>query len=186
MIASPQINNPVEASCDAIGKYLLANMPLNQVIQDFPAPNEELKYPSLSITHDTANAYTNLIPYSIPNGANVVNNAKELLYIVGQWDFKIQLDFWARNKVERDALFSQFFAAFNPQVEPMGLSLMLKSYFNLWVRYDLNSYTHKDDEQASQRQEWRTMVGLLVHAKHALTQKQFMITQTILPSLVIE
>lgn len=178
MISTPTINDPIEECGNALEAYLKKAMPsLNQIIHDFPNPNEDLIYPSLSITHDAANAFTPLMPYEVLQEDPDVNNSADILWIVGQWDFKIQLDFWARNKVERDILFSKFFSAFNPQIEPMGLSLKLSQYFNLWARYDLTSYTHKDDEQASQRQEWRTMIGLNVHAKHALTQRQFIIIQ---------
>jgi hypothetical protein len=187
MIAPLEINDPVEEGITALQDYLRVSLPiLNQIIDDFPLPNEDLNYPALSVSHDAAQGYTTLTPYEEALDPEVsTNNTGQTLWIVGQWDFSVQLDFWARNKVERDLLFSRFFSAFNPQIEPMGLSLKLGRYYNLWARYDLKGYQHKDDEAASQRQEWRTMVTLNVHVKHALTQNQFRVTQPVVLNLEI-
>jgi hypothetical protein len=171
----------VEIAITALAAYIRTQVPtLVQVLEEFPTQNLALKWPSLTVTHDSPK-FTNEMPYDIFSTEPVSEDAPAIgtTFVVGQWDYKVQLDIWSRSVPERDKMFKLVFAALNPLVSPMGLSLPLADYFGLFSRFDVDSFDHVDAEQGSQRGEWRTRISLLASLKEAITQNGFAITKPI-------
>lgn len=167
---------------NALATYLGAQVPeLVQIVQEFPTENIQLKMPSCAVTHDDGAQFQNEMPYqlSATDPVDASHPAIVVVWIVGQWDYKVQLDIWARSVPERDTLFRKVFKALNPNINPMGLSLALADYYGLFARFDVDTFSHVDGEQSSQRGEWRTRISLLASLKEALQENTFAITQTI-------
>lgn len=187
MLAKQPVASSLEVAQYALAAYLKCSMKeLTDVTPDFPNRSENLEFPLISLTH-SSEQYTNLVPYELvtPDPADV-NNKTQVVWVVGQWDFKIQVDIWATNKPERNKIFEHFRRVFNNTINPMGLSLTLNDFYGLIARYDMDASKHVDGEQAAQRKEWRTMVSLLVHVKDALSQDQYLITKPIVNNLTLK
>jgi hypothetical protein len=173
------LNNPVELCMDALEIYFQRAMPeLNHIIQDFPNPNDDLIFPGLSLTHQVgAGSFTNFQPTeesvsSPPKPDKTV----DVVYVVGQWDFKVQLDFWCSSEPERNRIFSKAKDVLNPDINPMGLRLQMPNYHGAWASFTLDGFDHNDGEQASQRGEWRVIVMLLVTCPEIREAKSIAIT----------
>lgn len=180
------ISNPVELALDDLITYLKTQIAATAFIRDFPNRNEALVMPSITVTHNTDGAYESLDPYELSISTPVGDSAAvTVIWIVGQWDFKVQLDLWAASKPARDKLFSDVYRAINKQIHPMGLSLPLPSYYGLFARFDINGFSHIDNEQAAQRQEWRTKIDLLANLKQAQEESAFIITKPIAVTAII-
>ena len=174
------MDNAVKATMEALGAYLKLAMPkLTSVLYDFPNANVKLSYPALSIISGEP-TYTNHMPYLLSQDdvASGEHKAKAR-YIVGQYDFKLQLDFWCGNKEERFKVYQEFFQVFNPDMDVMGLSLQLTKNFGTWARYDLVGHNFSDGEEVSQRAEWRARVSVLATCKAVLDKTRFIITEPI-------
>jgi hypothetical protein len=155
------------------------------LVDEFPEPNEELVFPAITVSHMTDAGYTAIDPYPLQDPPAPVNNQTVQLWVVGQWDYKIQVEIWSRNRPERDRLFAHFYQVFNKDIVPMGLRLPMSDYYGMIAEFDMDGFKHMDAEQASQRREWRTLVNLLVHTKEILPQSEFVITQPIVNPVVI-
>lgn len=165
----------VKALIEALGVYLKANMPsLEKVIYEFPAPNVTLKYPCLSILVVKPD-YMPLTPYFLSSEDQGVPHQKLIKRVVGEWDVRLQLDLWCGDKIERFNMWEEFFQAFNPDINPMGLSLQLDAYHGIWCRYDLTGYDTEDAEVASQRGEWRARINILSNTRAVLERTEYVI-----------
>jgi hypothetical protein len=172
----PNANHPVQAVNDALASYLKAQASLNglTVLTEWPTANQKLTYPSVSIFANTpAGAFMALPPEQVTATAPDVNNVTTVTFVVGEWDYKIQLDVWARNKPERDAWLGKVKDAINAAMadattssfNPMGLSLTLTNYFNEIARLDVEGAGYVQDERAAQVEEWRGKIDLLVNVR---------------------
>lgn len=169
----------LKAVIEALGIHLKENMPrLKQVIYEFPAPGVKLLYPTLSIIHEGNPLFTNLQPYELEKGA-IANHKAPVQYVVGQYELRLQLDLWCGNKEERYRMYDEFFQAFNKDINPMGLSLKLSKYHNLWTRFDQVGQDFPDNQEASQTSEWRARVSILAHCKAVLGKVESIITEPI-------
>lgn len=173
----------VESVSEEIEKRLAAHIKalvprLHKIILEFPEPNQVLDYPCLTI--DTGEPkFQALQPYEMNDPVLVpVNHSADVKWVVGIYDFKIQLDLWTRNKEERDDIYHLLFEALNPNITPMGLSLRLTDYYNVWCRYDLDGFSFPDAERASQQGEFRAKIDLLANCK-AIRQNKSRVMETI-------
>ena len=152
--------------------HIKGQMPnLKDVLEDFPEPNQKLQYPSVSI-FTRGPKFRALSPYVYQQGS-VVNHKAEVKWVVGIYDFNLQIDLWARNKEERNDQFNLLFNALNPNITPMGLSLQLTDYYNLWCRYDFDGYEFADGERSSQQAEFRVKLDLLATCKAIRVNKLY-------------
>lgn len=171
--------NAVDALIDALAATL-ATVSVNGVAltvkKEWPAANEKLSYPSLTLFQQTPKfsprAVLTEVARTYADGTQI---ASSISYACGDWDLRMQLDLWCRNKFERKAFFEAVHRTLNPQLEPMGLSLQLTNYFNQWVRYDLIDYQFLDDETGIERQEWRVRINLLANCTEVLTRTDYAI-----------
>lgn len=166
----------VKAMIEALGVHLRANMPsLAQVIYDFPAPNVKLLYPSVSLISPNP-LFTPTDPYILEQGS-IVRNKATVAYVVGTWETSLQIDLWARDKVERSNLLEEFFLAINPEIKPMGLSLQLSKYHDIWARFDMTGNSLEDSEVSSQRAEWRAKINVLANTRAILEKSEYVMSE---------
>lgn len=165
--------NCVKAVLSALTAHLRANMPnVAEFSEEFPSANVALKYPMVTIT--TGNpVFTPLEPTVLFQGPTGLDNKAQVQRIVGMYDLQMQVDIWCRNKVERINMFEEFFQAFNQEIDPMGLSLKLDDYFGVFCRYDSIGHDLADGEQASQTDEWRARINLLVNTRAVLERREY-------------
>lgn len=165
-----------------LADYIKQLMPeLEDVLCDWPEPNVVLKYPAMTV-FTGAPTHRPFAPYIISNTAKGSDKFVSK-YVVGDYEWKIQLDMWCSHKPQRHALYERFYQAFNNQFvteehETAGISLPLVGYHNTIARYDLVSYNFDDSEAGSQRKEWRTKFGILAHCKAILEREHYKIVET--------
>jgi len=152
----------------SLAAYLLANVTdLDQVIEEFPAPNVELDFPSVSII--TAGKVEEInFPPTVESSSDTAGSSIDLdvVYQLGQYNHPLQLDLWCQYKEERGAMLELVRNAINKQFIddpdlPLGLSLTLTDYYSAIARYDWVGYTYVDGEEGSRLGEWRAKIDLL-------------------------
>lgn len=174
------VNACLKAVLEALSDFLKDGMPeLKQIIEEFPAPNQKLNYPALSIMHSGDPVFAPVSPVYILEQGSIVSHKAPVKYVVGQYELRLQLDFWCGNKEERYRIYEKFFNVFNAAIDPMGLSLQLEKYHDLWVRYDQVGHSLPDGEEASQRNEWRVRVDILATTKAVREKTENIITEAI-------
>lgn len=167
------ISKCVEAVTDALADYFDANMrELEQVLTEFPMANVKLKMPSLTIA--TGNpVFSNLDPYELEKGA-AVSHASSVKYVVGMYDFDMQVDLWARTPAERSTMLERFMVVFNRDVIPMGLRLKLNKYHDVWCNYSMIGHSLDDSEASSQRAEWRATIKLVANTRAVISKSEYL------------
>lgn len=150
-----------------LGTFLSANMALLQDVQyEFPAPNQALKYPSMSIFQQNPK-FTPMPNYVFGKGDEILTGPDAgktpIKRVVGQYDFSIQLDFWCRSKFERENVLEQFHAAMSKNPDVSGISLQMADYHGVWIHYDLSAYNYVTDDADSTRSEWRGKVDIVAN-----------------------
>ena len=162
-----------------LAAYLLANVQgLKQALDEFPPSTLKMDLPSVSVFASSNAEFRPLMPYLDAAPTVVVNNKSKLRWVVGIYDFTLQLDLWARNKEERDDIFDSLFNALNPKIDPMGLVLPMPEYFNQLCDYLYVGHNFEDSEVRAQRDEWRVTLKLLVTCKAIRERSEFIIVTT--------
>lgn len=147
--------------------FLKKNMPsLHAALEEWPDTNVQLDFPTISIMtkKPTFTPFTPT-PYNQIE-ASVADPTQPRLIVdmlIGEFDQPLQLDLWAANKEQRSVLMDEFFKAFSLAVpdQPNGVSLQLPNYYNVWSRFDIDTYEYLDDEASVQRSERRSMISVL-------------------------
>ena len=169
-----------------LGKYLLEEVSqLKEYYPEFPAANRTMKMPSVSIICQAPEFKPKANVSAVSQGS-ITNSKAKVVYNVGDYDTKIQLDIWARNKEERDDLYDAVFNALNPKISPMGLSLTMDEYFGSLCDYLYVGHTFADSEQRSQTDEWRATLDVLATCNVIRTRKEFIIETYQTPSEIEE
>lgn len=162
----------------ALAAYLLKNVQgLKQAFDEFPASTQKIDMPSVSVFASSNAEFRPLMPYTQPI-TGIANSKAKVRWVVGIYDFTLQLDLWARNKEERDDVFDSLFNALNPKISPMGLVLTMEEYFNQLCDYLYVGHTFQDSEVRAQRDEWRVTMNLLVTCKAIRERSEFIIETT--------
>lgn len=166
-----------EVVLEALGVYLKANVKgTKQIITGFPEANINLKYPSISI-HTKAPTFSNRMPYAYSQG-QVSNAQADVKWVVGQYDWEIQVDLWERTQEERDDFFELFFRAMHKNVPvSSGVILSLDDYHGNTCEYTMVGYQDPMEEMSSQRKEWRASVDLRANCLAIVENEQYIITQ---------
>jgi len=155
-----------------------------EVLEEWPDANQQLNYPALSILSSNPPKQTPCHPWLYKTG--VINGANKSVnqWVVGNFDWTLQLDAWLGNKPERNRFhelistklfMGQFLDSLS---EVSGISLQLPNYHNIICRYDLIGYRFDDSEAGSQRQEWRIKMDVLAHCKQIVEKEEFQIVET--------
>lgn len=160
---------------ETLVEYLQLNLEEFQIIGGFPDPKKQMNLPAISIVEAGSPVFTNLMPVLY----NRDNN--ESVYLVGQYDKRLQLDIWTDYRDIRTDLYEKlhnvFMGQFVNSEQSAGLSLVLKDYYNAVARYDIVGYTILDAEPNSQVSEWRVKVDVLVNYPRLLSKTESSITQ---------
>jgi len=141
--------------------YLKTNIPeLNSVYDEWPDYNQELVMPCASVLTNGNSDYTPQMPTLVSNSGG------SSIYNVGFYDLTLTIDIWTQSKEARglmqERVFDLFAKQFQDSSAALGISLPLIDYNNVIASYSLNGYTYTDSEEASQRDEWRTRISVLV------------------------
>lgn len=170
----------VDAAIDGLASYLGAQVSGLTVQTEWPDANEVLQMPSVTLTAGKAKR-TPIQPEEVsvtpPNNLNQVTQ----VLAVAHYDIPIQLDVWCRTKDERrqtlNAILDAFNLAENTGNAPSGLSLQLTNYFDVFARYEIDTHEFRDDEIATERQERRATVMLLVNTRECISRSMYAITK---------
>jgi len=165
-----------------LGKYLLEQIrDLKEYYPEFPAANRTMRMPSVSIIAAAPEFKPKANVTALSTGT-IVSSKAEVKYVVGDYDTRIQLDIWARNKEERDDLFDAVFNALNPKISPMGVTLTMDDYYGSLCDYLYVGHDFADSEQRSQTDEWRATLDVLATCNAIRTRKEFIIETTQTPA----
>jgi hypothetical protein len=158
------------AAIRGLQKYLQDNVPeLKKVYDEWPNPKQEMKLPCASVITagtPTYMNYSNFIIHSKSQDPEIPQN-DIIVEKIGQFDATIQLDIWCEYKIQRGRIFDLIDNALNKDYLekgiPQGLSLTLADYHNIIARYDQVGYTYIDNEENSQKSQWRMKIDLVVN-----------------------
>jgi hypothetical protein len=171
------------AQClEGLAEYL-ENIAGLTVLREFPYANEQLAYPSITITAGTPKLMPQM-PYEVSRTTPDGQGKILVNMVTGAYDTSFQLDLWCRDKKERKNYLDLIKAAFDAQAvdasgkgNPSGLSLQLSSYFNEYARFEIDTHTHVDDEAAAQRQERRERIAVIVNCREIRSRTYYAIQQ---------
>lgn len=161
----------------ALAAYFKTAVPtLLEVYDDFPAPNQALKYPCGSI-FTGAPQLLNGLPYVVGKVAPVSPETRwTVRRCVGIWEFKLQVDLWLDNKFMRHDMQEQIVKAFAGGSVP-GVNLQLADYFGEWAHFSLVGHSFPDNEQESQRSEWRLKLDVLADVKCLVESLDYLVVE---------
>lgn len=138
---------------------------------DFPANNQNLKYPSFSIFTQQPK-YTPSFPYDIKILPKITDPSSPdfgkapVLYCTGRYEFSLQLDFWCESKFQRHDIMEEFVQAFTDIAPTAGVNLKLTEYYDEWIHSDFGEISFSDDSEISaKRTEWRFKVEITTNVK---------------------
>lgn len=166
-------SNELDAAILRLATYLQAEVPeLLSVSPTWPDPKQPLITPCASIILQGNPSYIDLMPTIYSRIVDPGDANKDLVrYMAGQYEMNLQIDLWCEYKLERADIYQKVANAFNKQFiiglrESTGLTLELDDYYSMFAAYDIVGYNFPEDEQSSQRSEWRVMVQVsCIHSK---------------------
>lgn len=186
----PKTKTAPDYVIEALQAFLQTTIPGLTVYTEWPYANQQLKYPTVTITKRLQKREPLNPIETIASTVPDVNNKVIVTQAVAEWDATWQLDLWADSKQMRSEMTQKLIEAINIQeVSPVyitpppvkvsdidpkiyavgaareddGLRLQLLRYFNIWADYQIQDSQEVDDEQAAQRQERRTKINMLVN-----------------------
>lgn len=170
--------NPVSVTEDvvlALATYLRQQVPsLRAIYDEFPDANLSVKTPSASIITGTPN-FIPLTPRSIRIPLEELDSGTEYLiqWIMGHYEFPLQIDIWAGNKRQRNALYEEVFVAINQIVSPGGLDLPLCRYYNQFAHYHMRAYNLNESEDGALKSERRARIDLIADANAVVERREY-------------
>lgn len=179
-----------EAVVRGLQAYLTANVAgILAVYEDFPTPTQDILMPSISIFTGSPTFQPAMNPYIISRGAQVAAVQEDppadppaigkypVRRVVGEYEFKLQVDLWCKNKLERHEMYQKFFTGFNQTTTVMGLRILLTEYFSEYASYDITGFEFIDGEQASQRGEWRARIAVTATCKAVIQVLEHLVAE---------
>jgi hypothetical protein len=109
-------------------------------------------------------------PISLPSPD--AKNQMDVKWIMGHYEFSLQLDLWAANKRQRNQLFEAAFVALNKEVWPQGINLTLYRYYNQAAHYHVRAYDLMESEAGGTRQERRARIDLIADCNAVVERKE--------------
>lgn len=168
-----------QAIIKGIAAYLRTAMPqLQSVTEDWPTPNEILKFPTITIlTSDPK--FTQQLNYI--TGKDSVMNKQTKKYkvrkCIGSYDFVLKAHLWAESKSKRQELYESFLNAMNPNFTTSGVRLQLTDYFGEWAQFDIQNHAWLDNEASVQRSERRVVVDIAVNIRAIIEVSEYLMKQ---------
>lgn len=165
-----------------LAEYLKTAIPeLKQVLTEWPDPKVQMSLPCVSIVTAGTPDYTHLMPTIQKKSDSDSPLQKQVVYLVGQYDSRLQVDVWCEYKSQRDEFLEKVMDAFNGQFlsggQTTGLSLELIDYHNAIARYDQVGYTYLDSEDNSIRSEWRVKVDVLANYPRLSMKQEYIMDE---------
>lgn len=145
--------------------YLKAGLPaIKAFSDDFPGPSQALQFPSITVFM-RAPQLLNGMPYVVAKAPDASGKTK-ITKVAGIYEIKMQLDVWCENKFVRHQLLEDIMQIMNPNPATMGLNLQLPDYYGEFAHFSVLGFDFPDNEQESQRSEWRIKIDVQadVHA----------------------
>lgn len=168
----------------ALAKHLKEKLNI-KVYENWPDSKDKMVLPSISLL---ANNRQNekYFPELVSSKPNIDNpDLKDSVYIVGHFDFTIQLDAWTEYKHERVGLVKKieelFFKEFIDSELPSGITLTMTEYNDTIARYDIVGYNYIDSDTTASKSEFRLKMDILV--SHPETIKK---TENIMKDISLE
>lgn len=164
---------------ETLGAYLKSNVSgVRQVIHGFPEPNINMKFPSISVLSKKP-GYAGVDPYEYSKG-QVSGTKAKVKFVVGQYDWKIQVDLWHLTREELDDLYEKFFSAVNPDIpDKSGLVLTMDKYHGNTCEYTMTAMQPMTEASESRRKQWRISIDLVANCLAIIEKEQYIITQPI-------
>lgn len=184
------INSVTKEVIQEFGEYILTKIPTLNVSYEFPSANQALVLPSMTITQvGGAPFIPEMNPYVLSQGT-LVTHKKDIRYVVGSYEFNLQVDLWCRTKEERNEYYQKFFKAMTSQFPVLGLTLTLENYYSSVCRYNMTSFLKEDAEISSQTREWRVKITIIADCLAIFEKSEFIIesieSQTEIPNGTLE
>lgn len=162
-----------------LGTYLLEAVDaLEEFYDEFPNHNQRIDMPSVSIFAKAPEFKPMATPYRLNPVTDITNSKSDILWVVGDYDFDLQLDLWAGSKEELDDVFDALFNALNPSIRPMGLTLPMEEYYGILCSYLYTGHNREASSITAQTDEWRITFNILVTCQAIRNSKEFIIEQT--------
>lgn len=155
---------------------------IEQVLPEWPSANVEMDLPSITLTLAGNPEFTPHAPVAFSLGA-VTDHQSSNKYVVGQYDFRVQLDIWAKYKKQRSSLYEAVFNILRPTTGT-GLVLQLTDYHNVYCPVSLDGFGHSDNQGSAMNAEWRATVFLVGTCMAVNTSTDYIITQV--PEITVE
>lgn len=139
---------------------------INNVLTEFPRPDQELTLPSISLV----TASSKLIPrmptvYDAPAVPQDTLNVNAM-HTVGEYELTIQMDIWTDYKRQREHWYGQVMDAFDSEIiegKGQGLKLQMSDYHDVYAQYDVIGYRYLDNPEMSLKGEWRITCDVQAH-----------------------
>lgn len=151
--------------------YLKTKIPALTVYSEWPNENDKLIFPAVTLLSGKI-GFMNLMIEQDSVSDPDVDGRVTAVEVIGEYDFKMQLDLWCTSKFQRDVLMGQIIDALNPiSASPQGdqntsgVALQLTDYFNSWANFSTENSQYIDDEAGAQRQERRAKIDILVNCR---------------------
>lgn len=174
-----------------LANYFQANMPeLKQVITNWPDPKVQMSLPCVSIIPVGTPKITHTMPTLKTLSDSDSPLKRKSLYLVGHYDYVLQVDLWCEYEAERNDLFEKLLDVFNKQFSDggpsSGLNLQMENYHNAFASYEQIGYTYLDSEDNSIRSEWRVKIDVAVMHERFSEREEFVIDEITIKSRVDE
>lgn len=154
---------------------LTADLGFNSIIQEWPTPNQVLTLPALSIINQPSRFFRKAA--QVLNVGTVTAHEAEALYDVGDFEMNMQLDIWAKTKLERSRLYQSLFDLLNGNFEKNCYALQMTDYHNQWATYQQVGHEFVNSSENGSRSEYRAIVRLEVLSRAVLAKTEYIATQ---------
>lgn len=160
---------------ERLGKHIAAHVNLAKILYEWPAANVALTYPSLSIITKANPRFENFSPYEWVSETPNSQNKMATKYVVGHYEWPLQLDLWTKTKEQRHEFYQKIFAAFMLDISAPGITATMANYHDALARYDFVGFQYQDEEISAQRSEWRVTMDVLAQCKAIVSKDEFAI-----------
>lgn len=158
--------------------YLQEEMPIvEQVIEGFPAPNQDLEFPSISVFLKNPDFRLHA-PYTVSKTVPAQGSKGPVYRAYGYYDLSMQVDLWAEYRPKLQVLMEEFTKLFNQSLSKTGISVVLDEYYNEAVTFTLAGLEIVEGEQVSQRNEWRATATVLTGCRAIKEHMEYFIHET--------
>lgn len=165
--------NVIAALKKSLIAYLVTEIPtLLKIYDDFPNPSEVLSMPCATVFTGSP-SYASISPYiTSQDSAGVGAHSAPVRYVVGSYEFPLQIDLWVPYKIQRTDFYDKLFNAINKVVNPMGLFLPLTDYYGEIAEIHITGFKYIEDEASAQRKEYRVKVDLRATVNHVVQKTE--------------